>query len=276
MVATLLALVVGPQRASAEPAKEPPPRELAKKQYQQAVAMHDAGDYAGAAVGYLKAYDLLPQPLFIYNAAVVFRLDGEKQKALEHYKEYLELEPDGKGAESAKKFVALLESELGTDTENPAGPGTGTDTENSAGAGTGAGSGDTSVDAKLEEGEVTPLPSPEGVDLEGLGGGKRIAGLVVTGIGVAIIGGGIGFGVQARSLSTEASEFRGPAGVELDDLYERGEAADRNMVILISAGVLTAAAGGVIYYLGVRDRRRAKSRLEIFATPTSAGVSGRF
>jgi tetratricopeptide (TPR) repeat protein len=264
-------LAVGPGVA-AQPASDPSPapaagaddedvrKERARRHYVEARRQHEAGEYREAAANYLAAYGELSKPAFLYNAAQVFRLGGERQKALEHYRRYLELDPDGEGAPLAREFVASIEEKLAagtSDGENPPAPGDTPAPDPAIGS--------------PEPAEDSPLAVISDASVEARGRSKRIAGLGVAGVGVALIGAGIGFGLHARSLSSEASEFRGPYGGDLEDLYDRGEAANRNLVILVSAGALTAAAGGVLYFLGIRDRARAHRDLEIFAGPASGG-----
>jgi tetratricopeptide (TPR) repeat protein len=258
-----------PGDATGEPAaSEAEQRERAKPFYIDARRQHENEEYLAAADNYLAAYREYPKPAFIYNAAQVYRLGGELEKALEHYKKYLGLEPDGEGARYASEFVAAIEKKLAEPPEprDPA-PADPADPEPKEG--------DAAADLTVGDasGEVRPEPLPvvskKMVAAEGQN--KRLIGLGLNGAGVVLVGVGVGFGLHARSLDQEASEFTGSFD-ELEDLYDRGEAADRNMVIFLSAGAVTAAAGGLLYYLGSRDRSRAERDLEIFAAPASDGA----
>ena len=248
-----------PEPAPAQPADdEAAQRARARPFYVEAKRQHEAGEYLAAAENYLAAYREYPQPAFLYNAAQVYRLGGNLEEALAHYKKYLELAPEGEGAKYAREFVESIEKKLA----EPPPPDKTEDPE----------------PVKEPEpvgdaqGEIRPEPIPViAKSAAGEGQGKRLIGLGLAGAGVVLVGVGVGFGLHARSLSEEASGFMG-SFEDLEDLYERGDAADRNMVIFLSAGAVTAAAGGLFYYLGVRDRSRAERDLDFFAAPTRDGA----
>lgn len=285
IAALLLVLcVAAPRPASAQPADEggdskaakpagaeAGSKERARAYYVEARRQHESGDYAAAAENYLAAYKELPKPAFLYNAAQVFRLGGQLDKALEHYRRYLELEPDGEGAAYAREFVASIEKKIAEKKKAAESKG-----------------GDDTAEPSKDPGELAAPPDPVGDSsgairpdpipvisadaVEGRGRSKRMVGLALAGTGVALIGAGIGFGFYARSLSQDADNYMGPFE-GLKDIYDKGEAADRNMVILLSAGAVTAAAGGLIYFLGIRDRNRAERDLELFAAPEPGGLA---
>lgn len=241
----------------------------AKPFYLDAKRQHEAGEYLEAAKNYLAAYREFPQPAFVYNAAQVYRLGGDLDKALEHYKKYLELSPDGEGAKYAKEFVASIEAKLAEPPPDPGNNGNSGDTGDPANS-TDPKDGQTVGDAS---GEIRPEPLPviSRNMVAGEGQNKRLIGLALTGAGVVLVGVGVGFGFHARSLSSEASDFMGSFD-QLENLYERGDTADRNMAIFLSAGAVTAAAGGLLYYLGAKDRSRAERDLDFFASPTRDGA----
>ncbi len=84
----------------------------AREHYRRARSYHDAGEYERAATQYLAAYELSKRPALLFNAAQAYRLHGNKARAVELYRDYLVLVPDGEVADSAREFVARLEQEL--------------------------------------------------------------------------------------------------------------------------------------------------------------------
>jgi len=87
----------------------------------------------------------------------------------------------------------------------------------------------------------------------------RIAGLATAGLGVALVGGGVYFGLRARSLSDELSETRMDAWTDAELKKDRdGRAANRNMIALSIAGAAALATGTVLYILG-RERDEDES-----------------
>lgn len=277
-------LLSAPVVALAQPESPPPTppadeteesrKQRARLLYVEAFEHHQAGNYIEAAEKYLAAHAIYPKPALLYNAAQVYRLGKEREKAIALYENYLELEPEGEGADNAREFIAALEAELAQakspdpiepEPEPPSAPPTGSVTGDL---------GSRTVGGAVISPDPTPVVSKDLV--AGRGRGKRIVGLVLVGAGVAAAGAGVAFGLHARNLADEASEFTGPFNAELDDLYDRGETADRNMLVLLSAGAVTTVSGAVIYFLGTRDRRRAERDLTLIVTPSSIGMSFAF
>ena len=87
-------------------------RAKARAHAKQAKAHFDAGDYARAAAEYQAAYDLDRRPSRIYNLAACHDRLGDKARALELYRKYLELDPNGQGAHVAAEAVAAIEAQL--------------------------------------------------------------------------------------------------------------------------------------------------------------------
>jgi len=245
----------GPAAPVPPPAAAPPPdkgaspdeKAVARQHFQKAKELHEKKRYAEAAAEYLEAYRHLPMPAFLYNAGQVFRLGGEKQKALDYYKKYLELEPEGEGAADAKQFIAELTAAI--------------EAENKARGG----------------GEEGALPPPPGGSGEGAGDrdtgekpgrGLMIAGLVSGGIGVAALGAAVVFAARAGSAESDLDGYRGTWTPEQRDRYAEGESAERNMTVSLVVGAVALGAGGTMFFLGRQKARRAAG------TPTFSASAG--
>src|SRR5687767_3337095 len=100
-----------PSAASAQTRKERAQQHVKKGQAHQA-----AGEYDQALTEYRAAYDLLPHPLLLFNLAQVYRLQGKLSEAVDHYEQYLELEPEGKGAAQARAYIEELRPQLPAET----------------------------------------------------------------------------------------------------------------------------------------------------------------
>jgi tetratricopeptide (TPR) repeat protein len=74
----------------------------------EAGAAFRAGRYGEAGDGYAAAFGLRPDPVLLYNAAQSYRLAGNKSRALELYRTYVRLYPDGPNAADAGIQVAAL------------------------------------------------------------------------------------------------------------------------------------------------------------------------
>jgi tetratricopeptide (TPR) repeat protein len=249
------------QRATAQetPAGEPTQeqRDLARQHYEAGKKHHDAGEYDAAAAEYAKAYDIYPMPVLIYNIGQVKRLGGNKKEALAAYENYLELEPNGPGADNAREFVDTLRKAIdsGVVTEPPVEP-----------------KDDPANNAAPIEPEVPSFPPQD----PGAGRVKRLSGIAIGGIGLIAVGIGIKFGMDARSLSGDTEELEGEWDPAQEEIWDDGEAAERNMLVLTSVGLAAVAGGTVLYLLGLRDARRARERsltVTPIAGPAGAGAS---
>jgi hypothetical protein len=84
----------------------------AKKIYEEATAAFGLGKYAVAAEKYEAAFAIRPDPALLYNAAQAYRLAGNKPRALELYRNYVRLYPDGSNASDARGQFAALKKEI--------------------------------------------------------------------------------------------------------------------------------------------------------------------
>lgn len=92
----------------------------AKGFYEKATGAFALGNYPEAAANYEKAFSLKPDPALLYNAAQAHRLAGNKTRALELYKSYLRVFPEGAARdESAKHAEALAQEKSRTATPTP-------------------------------------------------------------------------------------------------------------------------------------------------------------
>jgi len=100
----VVVLQMGLGRAPASAAQS----SAARKAYEEATAAFGLGHYAEAAEKYETAFSLHPDPALLYNAAQAFRLAGNQGRALELYRNYLRLYPNGSNADEARAQVAAL------------------------------------------------------------------------------------------------------------------------------------------------------------------------
>jgi tetratricopeptide (TPR) repeat protein len=87
-------------------------RSEARKAYDAATAAFGLGHYAEAAEKYETAFSIHPDPALLYNCAQAYRLAGNRDRALELYRNYLRLYPDRSNAEEARSQVAALSKAL--------------------------------------------------------------------------------------------------------------------------------------------------------------------
>src|SRR5688500_8068804 len=84
-------------------------KEQAKKAVAAGLDAQNAGRYDEAIAHYRKAYDAVPHHEILFNLAQAYRLKGDPETALGYYQRYLLVEPKGRVAADAKKWIAALE-----------------------------------------------------------------------------------------------------------------------------------------------------------------------
>jgi tetratricopeptide (TPR) repeat protein len=100
-----LALVLLPAAAGAAPSQ----LDRAKQVYAEGKALLDKKNYIDAMSKFEEAYRLAPDKhLFNYNIATAAELAGDCNKALNHYKMFLDLVPDHPQRADAKKSIGAL------------------------------------------------------------------------------------------------------------------------------------------------------------------------
>lgn len=83
-------------------------KELVAKGLQSQVA----GKYDDAIGFYKAAYDLLPHPELLFNLGQAHRLKGDRVVALDFYRKYVALQPDGRAAREAREWTAQIERSM--------------------------------------------------------------------------------------------------------------------------------------------------------------------
>jgi tetratricopeptide (TPR) repeat protein len=109
----LVVTMIGPVRAAAQPAPagSTDKMKLARQYVDAGLAAQNAGDYDTAVTLYSKAYQLVQHPVLIFDMAQAHRLAGHIDQALTLYARYLDEEPKGAQAQTARGLVTELEAQ---------------------------------------------------------------------------------------------------------------------------------------------------------------------
>lgn len=288
---TLIALVIltAADTGWSQPGSDEDARRRAGAHVERGDQFKEAGNYQGAAEEYLAAYELVPHPVLFFNLGQVYRLGGELEVALDYYERYLDAEPDGRAADQSRTYVKALRAELdrrsaqsqGGSSDAGKGDGKGAGQGTNAGDGKGTGNGEGGGSATGGSSGSAGTVMKDSGDRLSKGKTLRIAGMASAGVGVALVAVGIKFGLDASSISDELSEHDGTWTEELLAKQEQGRSAQTRMWLFSGLGVAAVAAGGALYYLGLRaDADHPEGRLT--ATPVLSGdaagfaISGRF
>src|SRR5688572_11095249 len=104
----LAAPVLGDDRPSAERVED------ARHRMEKGQELFQQAKYAEAMSEFEAAYQAHPFGAFIFNAALCAEKSGDRQRAIAHYKTYLDKNPSATDASEIKATIARLETELTT------------------------------------------------------------------------------------------------------------------------------------------------------------------
>jgi tetratricopeptide (TPR) repeat protein len=91
----------------------------ARQHFQSGKQLFDAGDYRGAIREFEAANRLAPAPLLLFNIGLAYERLGEAAPALQHFKAYLEQQPNASNRSLVEIKIARLEGELGQGQPTP-------------------------------------------------------------------------------------------------------------------------------------------------------------
>lgn len=283
------ALVCGPAAAQPAPTAADRKAKIATaRQYVEAgrAALEKLNNHDAAVQWFQLAYDLVPEPVLLYNMANAHRLAGHDRQALELYERYLAAEPDGQAAGDAKRWVAPLRATVAADDARRA--------EEARAAEEIARVAREAEEARQREAAVLAekarrydeaeaekarrrkeagdraranlAPRRALVDRERQQAAERRrldryhrVGIGTGVAGVVSLGVGIYFGVRASRLATELQTVYDPR------VFADGQFAERVQVrALVAGGALVLAGSGLLYY----ERRARRRTASLTITPT--------
>jgi len=219
-------------------------RKKAEQRFNEADKAYKAGDYPTAVKGFLEAYQLVPTNPLLFNIGQAYRLSGEKEKALSYYEKYVSFEPGGAQVPEAKDHIQKLREELETARR---------DQDRAEQERLAREQAEAAQRAEEERKRNEELTKQKQAEAAKAGSGLRTGGLVVGGVGVAALGVGIAL------AATDG--FDGKSGAA------------------IGIGGAAVVAGGVMYYLGVKQRNQAREAAGTVSlvvptlTPHAVGVA---
>ncbi|HEY4055011.1 MAG TPA: tetratricopeptide repeat protein [Kofleriaceae bacterium] len=263
---SLLALstqLAAPAFAQAPPQEPDDQKKEAAKQYvNAAIAAQNQHDYDTALQLYAKAYALVPHPTLIFNMAQAHRLAGHIDKALALYAEYLQKDPNGPQAQTARDVVKEIDDKRAADKK--------------AADDARAAEIQKAQDEAARKVAEKPVEAPPRVDVAPPpeaphpGRNLRIGGFVCGGAGVVTLGLGIGFSLHARSLSNELSKN----GATYDPAkVDAGERANTIGIGGIIVGAALLGTGAFLYWRGARTVESPSLTYAPYVTPDGAGLA---
>lgn len=242
-VAIILGLV------SAAQAQAPNPD--ADAAYREGRRHYDLHEWDAAIAKFKEAYRLRPDAPSLFNIAQANRLKGDCAEALGFYRTYRRNFSREKNVAKVDRFILDMEACVTAKPVEPTVP---------------------TVPVRIDPAipptsTMRPPPPPPTIDR---GRGKRLAGLVIGGVGVASLGASAFFGLRARAASNDARNAM--TGDTWDPAIEtRGENAARSSKITLGAGVALVGTGVVLYLIG--RRHRAEPDYSVALVPDHEGAT---
>jgi tetratricopeptide (TPR) repeat protein len=269
----VLVLVLSLAWAARVSAQEPPAaadtaqERKAKELYEQGNTHYDLAEYDQAIDLFKQAYALSRRPTLLYNIAQAYRLKGDCEQALQVYKNYLRVDPSSQLRAKVESRIAEME----TCVKDPSRKPVGRETVEKQGQGTIA----PVVPPPQEARPVEPPVAPVARETQRGGGTKKLIGLALGVVGVAAVGTGVYFSIDAGDKADQvaaACPMTSPCdwNDDLSGLQSDGEAAERNAIILYSVGAAALVGGGVMYYFGMSEAKHAPA---VALVPARGGAS---
>jgi tetratricopeptide (TPR) repeat protein len=229
-------------------AAENSPKEQALELFEQSSERYRAGKFDEAAALLEKAYALHNEPVLLYNLGRAYDGLGEYEKAIDAYEKYLAESPETRDRGAVERRIATMRSEVAQRAE-------------------------LERERKRLEAErrmpATPDEKPKAAEPSA---GPSPWPWVVAGVGVAAMGAGAVFGLQANGKRSDAEDE--PVQRKAAETFRDAESlASTANVFLIAGAVVTA--GGVTWIFLDNRSAREKIQLSLRLTPRSVSIFGR-
>lgn len=258
----------------AVPAYAAPPEEEAKQHMKAAGKAYGEQDFDTAAQEAEKAYELDPNPVYLYPWGQSERARGNCRKALELYRKFLESDPSKKAAADAKDNIVRCLEDLEAEPE-PEDPDQVPDPEDDPGGDTDPESDPDTTDMDDPEGPDIGVVVDEGSDDANDAWKRDAVGWTLVGVGGAsLIAGGVLIGVsRSQAASPNAEDHLG-----FDSLERRLNVLQGVGIGLASVGVGLVVGGAVKLALAGKGDDNGGSVALGLAVSDGPGVtlSGRF
>ena len=223
LVALSVALLPGVAPA-VEPAASA--EEQARSHYQRGQRHYNVGDFDRAIEEFKRAYEISPAAGLLFNIAQAYRAKKDRERALYFYMTYLREDPEA----PERAYVEARMTELRgpeAPAERPPPP---------------------------PAAMVTPPPAPRRDDP---GHGLKMAGLITAAGGAVFLGAAAVLAVRSSSAAGEISQafaMHQAWSPHLADVYADGQNQATAAWIVGATGAAALVTGGVLYYLGARER----------------------
>jgi len=250
-----------PAFAQKAPASSPSPPGLeeAKALTQKAEVDYKLGHFEASLTEYSAAYEKYPTPALLLNIGQCQRMLKNYEQAIFFYKGYLR---DKQDAPNRSAIEGLIEESTKNLEAQRADAAAREQAKRQA-------------DEQARAALPPPTPTPE-APAAGTRPSQalRIAGIATAGVGVALLGTAIYFGLHASSDSSTLTGMppRTPWTAGDQSIYDNGKSSAQIATALYVAGGVVLAAGGVLTWLGW-PKKAAESAPAVSAVPLPGGAA---
>jgi tetratricopeptide (TPR) repeat protein len=254
-VRSLLVLCVLASAAFAGP-KEPTIPQKADALFEKGQASYQAGNYQEAIDEFKQAFELVKDPVYLFNIAQSYRKVADCVNASDFYNRYLTEAPNAENKDKVAQWIHELQPCVDQRKEEQEAARRGAEAERQRKA--------------EEERKRQEAAKPVEVEVD-RGKTLRIAGLATGAVGLAGIAVGITYGIKGKNIKKEvADECARGCQWDSDAITSRNDAGKRANTLAeigyIAGGVATLAGVG-LYIFGT-------TRVEhVMVTPNAGGAS---
>ena len=271
-----------PAPAPARPAEASEQEKIdqAKKRYDQGITHYNLGEFDAAIEQFKAAYALTSEPGLLFNIAQAYRLKEDYKQALYFYKTYLRIVPDAGNRADVERWIGELErlqqeqTKIKNSKPQDAIPAQGSP----------PGDGRQPVeppppdDAKQvkdtpDDTSLPPIDSPAPPAAPARGRGWKIAGLGTAGGGVLLLGLGAWMGATAADDWDAINRYTEAWNADYQARWDEAERYDTLSTVAYIGGAAAVVAGGVFYYLGMREASEARAEVGVALAPRGASVT---
>jgi tetratricopeptide (TPR) repeat protein len=82
----------------------------ARAHYDQGIVAYNAGQFDQAVRSFTRAYELDPAPILLFNVAQAHRKQGDAERALSFYRQYLAIDPQADNRQQVEAHIRELEA----------------------------------------------------------------------------------------------------------------------------------------------------------------------
>jgi tetratricopeptide (TPR) repeat protein len=236
-------------------------QKAADKKFVEAQTAYQEGKFQAAIALFKEAYDLVRDPVYLFNIAQSYRKVADCVAAHEYYVKYLDAAPSAENKDKVRQWIVELKPCVDKAREREA---------EAARANEEAERQRREAEEANRQRFMPAAPVETEVDR---GGPFRVTGIALAGIGALGIIAGAVFSVQGNGIQADLDDMCSPPSTclwdspEIQSLHQDGETANSRAFIGYVGGGIALAAGIALYMVG-------RSRVEtVIVTPNSGGAT---